>query len=144
MLNINIICAGSGKVREEYLRNAVAEYEKRISAYARVKFIEADEDDASILAAIPQRSYVFALCIGGEQLSSEAFASCLERVTLSGFSTVSFIIGGSNGFGKIIEEKADFRLSFSKMTFPHRLMRVILLEQIYRALSINHGGKYHK
>lgn len=144
MLTVNIICAGVGKIREEYLRDAVAEYEKRISAYAKVKFIETDEDDASILAAIPQRSYVYALCIGGKQLSSEEFASHIDKISVSGYSQVSFVIGGSDGFGKAVEDKADFRLSFSKMTFPHRLMRVILLEQIYRAFSINHGGKYHK
>lgn len=144
MLSIDIICAGAGKVKEEYLRAAVAEYEKRISPYAKVRFVEVGESDAEIIAALPPRAYIFALCIGGKQFSSEEFADKFDKIASGGYSKIAFVIGGSDGFGKAVEDKADFRLSFSKMTFPHRLMRVILLEQVYRAFSINHGSKYHK
>lgn len=144
MVNIDIICAGAGRVREEYLRAAVAEYEKRISPYAKVRFVETGESDGEIIAAIPARAYVYALCIGGRQLSSEELAAQFNKIATEGYSRIAFIIGGSDGFGKAVEDRADFRLSFSKMTFPHRLMRVILLEQVYRAFSINHGSKYHK
>lgn len=144
MLNIHIICACTGKNKESYFTEAAAEYAKRIGAYARLKIVETGESDAEILAAVPHGAYRIALCINAPQLSSTELADKLDRVATEGHSTVAFIIGGSDGFGKSVEDCADMRLSFSRMTFPHRLMRVILLEQIYRALNINNGGKYHK
>lgn len=144
MLNIELICACTGKNKESYYTEAAAEYVKRIGAYAKIRVTETAETDAAILAAIPSHSYKIALCIKGEQLSSPELAQTLDRLAAQGRSTVCFIIGGSDGFGRAVEDACDMRLSFSKMTFPHRLMRVILLEQIYRALNINNGGKYHK
>ena len=144
MLNIHLICACTGKNKEEYFEAAYREYAKRISAYAKLHCVECAEDDDSILASVPPRSYKIALCIEGKQLSSTELAQKIDSISVAGYSDISFIIGGSEGFGKKIENACDLRLSFSKMTFPHRLMRVILAEQIYRALNINHGGKYHK
>ena len=144
MLNIEIICACTGKNKESYYVEAANEYIKRIGAWARVRVTEVAESDSAILAAIPQHSYTIALCIEAPQLSSPGLAAKLDELAVRGNSTVCFIIGGSDGFGEAVEKAADMRLSFSKMTFPHRLMRVILLEQIYRALSINNNGKYHK
>ena len=144
MLNIELICACTGKNKESYYTEAAAEYAKRIGAYAKLKITEVGESDREILAAIPPHSYKIALCVNGTQLSSEGLAEKLDRIATQGSSTVCFIIGGSDGFGRAVEDVADMRLSFSKMTFPHRLMRVILLEQIYRALNINAGGNYHK
>ena len=144
MLNITIICSGGGHNKDRYFSDASAEYEKRLGAYAKVKIIEVGEKDGDILAAIPKRAYIVALCINGKQLSSEELSQKLADTELNGYSEIVFIIGASDGFGKSVEDKADFRLSFSKMTFPHRLMRVILLEQLYRAMNIRHGGKYHK
>lgn len=144
MLNLNIICSGTKNSKDRYFREASAEYEKRLSAYCRIKVSEVGESDEDIIAALPKRSYIVALCISGKQLSSEELASKIDSLEVSGISEITFIIGSSEGFGKKIEDLADFKLSFSKMTFPHRLMRVILLEQLYRAMNINHGGKYHK
>lgn len=144
MLTVNLICSGTGKVKDTYYRQAWAEYEKRLSAYCRLKNIEVGEKDEDILCAIPKRSFVIALCINGKQLSSEELAKKIDDLEVQGNSELTFIIGSSEGFGKAVEDAADFKLSFSKMTFPHRLMRVILLEQLYRAMNINAGGKYHK
>lgn len=144
MLNLTVICAGTGKNKESYFSEASAEYAKRIGGYAKLKIAETGESDGEILAAVPHGAYVIALCVDAEQLSSEELAEKLDRLGTSGRSSVCFIIGGSDGFGREVENAADLRLSFSKLTFPHRLMRVILLEQIYRALNINAGGKYHK
>lgn len=145
MLNIVLICACTGKNKESYYTEAAAEYQKRISAYARIRITEvAENSDSAILSALPPRAYKIALCIDGDQLSSPGLADKLDSIASRGYGEVAFVIGGSDGFGKAVEDACDFKLSFSKMTFPHRLMRVILLEQIYRALNISHGGKYHK
>lgn len=144
MLNINVICSGTKNTKDSYFRQACAEYEKRLGAYCRIKVTEVGEKDSDIISALPKRSYIIALCISGKQLSSEELADKIEALEVSGVSDITFIIGSSEGFGKSVEEISDFRLSFSKMTFPHRLMRVILLEQLYRAMNINAGGKYHK
>lgn len=145
MLNLTLICACTGKNKESYYTEAAAEYLKRISAYARARVVEVEENnDRAILSALPQRAYKVALCIAGKQLSSTELAEKLSSVASQGYSEIAFVIGGSDGFGKAVEDACDLKLSFSKMTFPHRLMRVILLEQLYRALNINHGGKYHK
>lgn len=140
MLGITIICVD--KLRESYLREAAAEYEKRMSSYCRLKTIEVT-GDSEIVSVLPLRAYKIALCIEGRQLSSEEFAEKIEDIKIRGYSEIAVIIGGTDGMSEAVKSKCDLRLSFSRMTFPHPLMRVILLEQLYRALNIGAGGKYH-
>ena len=140
MLGITIICVD--KLREAYLREAAAEYEKRMSSYCRLKTIEVT-GDSEIVSVLPLRAYKIALCIEGRQLSSEEFAEKIEDIKIRGYSEIAVIIGGTNGMSEAVKSKCDLRLSFSRMTFPHPLMRVIHLEQLYRALNIGAGGKYH-
>ncbi|HAS90990.1 MAG TPA: 23S rRNA (pseudouridine(1915)-N(3))-methyltransferase RlmH [Sedimentibacter sp.] len=159
-MKITIISVG--KIKEKFFTEAIKEYIKRLSKYC--KFIEeivpderADEsfspaeieqvkikEGQKILNKIPKNSYVIVLDINGAQLSSEAFAEKLNTFGIEGISDITFIIGGSNGLWKEVIKSADFNLSFSKMTFPHQLFKVILLEQIYRAFKINSGETYHK
>lgn len=141
MLNIRILCVGT--LKEAYLRDAVKEYSKRIGGYASLTVRET-KNDRELLPLLPPRSYKIALCVEGKQLSSEELAAKLEALPTSGVSEVVFVIGDSDGMGEDVKAACDLRLSFSRMTFPHQLMRVILLEQIYRALSIINHGKYHK
>ncbi len=159
-MNITIICLG--KLKEKYLRDAVDEYVKRISAYGKPDIIELNpvrlsdnpsqneidnalsKEAEEIKKKIPNNSYIFALCIEGKEKSSEAFAKTISDVAIGGKSNLVFIIGSSYGLSPEIKQLADSRLSFSPMTFPHQLMRVMLLEQIYRAFQINNNGKYHK
>lgn len=159
-MNITIIALG--KLKEKYLRDAITEYSKRISAYGKIDIIELNptrfSDNPSqaeinsalskeadeIKKKIPNGSFVFALCIEGKEKSSEAFAKAISEAALNGKSNLVFIIGSSFGLAPEIKSIADFKLSFSPMTFPHQLMRVMLLEQIYRAFQINNNGKYHK
>lgn len=151
-----------GKIKEKYLRDAIAEYSKRLSKYCKLTIVEvADEktpENASellqeqirekeaerILHAVKKDSYVITLEIEGEMLDSVKFSRKLERLGVSGVGHVTFIIGGSIGLGRSVLERSDYALSFSKMTFPHQLMRVILLEQIYRAYRIMQNEPYHK
>lgn len=140
MLGITIICVD--KLREAYLREAAVEYEKRMSSYCRLKTIEVT-GDSEIVSVLPLRAYKIALCIEGRQLSSEEFAEKIEDIKIRGYSEIAVIIGGTDGMSEAVKSKCDLRLSFSRMTFPHPLMRVILLEQLYRALNIGAGGKYH-
>ena len=151
-----------GKIKEKYLRDAVAEYSKRLSRYCKLEVVEvADEktpDNASetvenairekeaerILKYIKEDAYIITLEINGKQLSSEELAEKIEKLGIQGISHIIFIIGGSIGLGKTVLEKSDYALSFSKMTFPHQLMRVILLEQVYRSYRIINGEPYHK
>ena len=160
MTTINLIYVGN--IRENYLLAAVAEYEKRLSAYFRLVCTEIKEeklpDDPSqaqteaamkkegerILAVLPRKSMKIALCVEGKQLSSEEFSSLIKNAENSGFSQISFIIGGAFGLSEEVKKVCDFRLSLSKMTFTHRFARILLLEQIYRAENIAAGGKYHK
>lgn len=150
MLNVTVICVGS--LRESYFREAAAEYEKRLGAYCRLKTVEleptADTTDAvmakRLSAAIPPRAYCTALCVEGKQCSSPELARQIEALPARGYSELVFVIGGSDGLPDSIKQMCQNKLSFSQMTFPHQLMRVILLEQIYRAFNIAHGGKYHK
>ena len=160
MTTINLIYVGN--IRENYLLAAVAEYEKRLSAYCRLVCTEIKEeklpDDPSqaqteaamkkegerILAVLPRKSMKIALCVEGKQLSSEEFSSLIKSAENSGFSQISFIIGGAFGLSEEVKKVCDFRLSLSKMTFTHRFARILLLEQIYRAENIAAGGKYHK
>lgn len=151
-----------GKIKEKYLKDAIAEYSKRLSKYCKLEIIEvADEktpDNASevveeqvrskeaerILKYIKDDAFVITLEIGGKMLSSEELSEKIEKLGVQGTSHIIFIIGGSIGLGKEVLAKSDYALSFSKMTFPHQLMRVILLEQIYRSYRIISGEPYHK
>jgi 23S rRNA (pseudouridine1915-N3)-methyltransferase len=151
-----------GKIKEKFYTDAIAEYSKRLSRYCRLEIIQvADEktpDRASeaeerqirekegerILAQIRDSAYVIALAIEGKQLSSEELAARLEQLGVSGRSDLVFVIGGSLGLSEAVMRRADYALSFSRMTFPHQLMRVVLLEQIYRGFRINAGEPYHK
>ena len=155
---IKILCVG--KIKEKYLKDAIAEYSKRISRFAKLRIIEiADEkipENASqkqeesvksregdaVLSHIKD-GFTIALCVEGKQLSSEKFADKISSVCMAA-SRINFVIGGSLGLDERVKNTADLRLSFSEMTFPHQLMRVILLEQIYRVFKINAGEKYHK
>lgn len=151
-----------GKIKEKYLRDAIAEYTKRLGKYCKLELIEtADEktpDHASkgqedmirakeaerILRHMREDAYVITLEIEGKELSSEKLAEKIENLGIQGKSHIIFIIGGSIGLGDEVLRRSDFALSFSKMTFPHQLMRVILLEQIYRSFRIINGEPYHK
>lgn len=151
-----------GKIKEKYLRDAIAEYTKRLSKYCKLEIIEvADEktpDQAGetveenirakegerILKYIRDDMYVITLEIAGKMLSSEEFAEKIETLGIQGKSSISFVIGGSIGLGREVLKRSDFALSFSRMTFPHQLMRVVLLEQVYRAYRIINGEPYHK
>ena len=159
-MKVTIIAVG--KLKEQYLTDACREYIKRLTGFCRTEIIEIGEERlpenpspaeiAAALAAegerlaarIPKGAYVTALCVEGAAEASELFAAGIKKAALSGFSEFAFIIGGSWGLSDNIKAAAHKRLSLSKMTFPHQLTRVILLEQLYRAFSINNHGKYHK
>ncbi len=141
MLNITVLCVGT--LKEQYLRDAIKEYSKRISGYARLKITETSSD-RELIPKLPKKAFKIALCVEGKQLSSEELSERISDTAINGISEIVFVIGDSDGMGEDVKVACDFRLSFSKMTFPHQLMRVILLEQIYRALSIANNGKYHK
>ena len=144
MLNVKIICCGT--LKEGYLRDAVKEYEKRLSAFCRLSVLEIKEDSltATKSAVSAFKGYKIALCVEGEMISSEALAQKIDGIATGGNSEVAFIIGGSDGIAEDIKAMCNMRLSFSKMTFPPQLMRVILLEQIYRAFTIINHKQYHK
>lgn len=151
-----------GKIKEKYLKEAIAEYSKRLSKYCKLEIIEvADEktpDNASkvvedsirskeaerILKYIKEDAFVITLEINGKMLSSEEFADKIDKLGVQGTSHIIFVIGGSIGLGKKVLSRSNYALSFSKMTFPHQLMRVILLEQIYRSYRILSNEPYHK
>lgn len=145
MQKINVVCVG--KIKEEFYRSAVAEYCKRLSRFAKVEIVEIAEgknletEAAGILKAA--KGFKFALCIEGEKLSSENLAIKIKKLCDKG-DEISFIIGSSYGLADKVKQDADLKLSFSDMTFPHQLMRVVLMEQIYRAFMINSGSEYHK
>ena len=140
MLNVKIICVGT--LREQFLRDAVKEYEKRLQAYCKLATVEL-KDDKALFHALEGKSYKIALCVEGKQISSEELATLIEKGTVSGQGNIALVIGGADGLPEDVKALCDYRLSFSKMTFPHQLMRVILLEQLYRALNISSGGHYH-
>ena len=151
-----------GKIKEKYLKDAIAEYSKRLSRYCKLEIVEvADEktpDNASdtvedairdkegerILKYIKEDAYVITLEIAGKMLTSEEMAEKIDKLGVQGTSHIIFIIGGSIGLGREILKRSDYARSFSKMTFPHQLMRVILLEQIYRSYRIINHEPYHK
>ena len=144
MLNVKIICCGT--LKESYLREAVKEYEKRLSAFCRLTVTEIKEDSltATQSAVAAFKGYKIALCVEGDMISSEALAQKIDGIATGGNSEIAFIIGGSDGIAENVKAMCNMRLSFSKMTFPHQLMRVILLEQIYRAFTIINHKQYHK
>lgn len=159
-MKISIITVG--KIKEKFLKDAIAEYSKRLGKYCKLEIVEvADEktpDNASevvedlirakegerILKQVKEDSFVITLEINGKQLTSEELAHKIDSLGIQGQSHLTFIIGGSIGLGKDVLARSNYALSFSKMTFPHQLMRVILLEQIYRSYRIIHGEPYHK
>ncbi|MCL1902947.1 MAG: 23S rRNA (pseudouridine(1915)-N(3))-methyltransferase RlmH [Oscillospiraceae bacterium] len=140
---MNFTVISVGRLKESYFAEAVDEYAKRIGAFGKVKLIDV-KDDSAILQKIPSGAYIFALCIEGDSFSSDEFSATLEKIYLSEKKGICFIIGGSDGLPTEIKEISDKKFSMSKMTFPHRLAKVMLLEQIYRALSIQNNRKYHK
>ncbi|MBQ3588428.1 MAG: 23S rRNA (pseudouridine(1915)-N(3))-methyltransferase RlmH [Oscillospiraceae bacterium] len=161
MQNITIIAMG--KVQKGFLSDGCNEYIKRLRPMCNFRLIELDDENlpeknlnrtlidralekesVRILAAIPKQSFVITLCIEGKQLSSEELARTVEQKGIEGYSNICLIIGSSHGLHEKVKQASHLRLSFSKMTFPHQLARLIALEQIYRALSINMGSKYHK
>lgn len=152
MLSIRLICVG--KLKEKFYLEACREYEKRLGTLCRLEILQLDEEPdrpgalakeaEKIRAAIPPGSYVTAMCIEGEALSSEGLADRLRRLQNSGVSRLCILIGSSRGLDEGLKGEADLRLSMSPMTFPHHLARVMVLEQVYRGLSILAGSKYHK
>lgn len=160
MLAVRLICVG--KLGEKFWADAVREYKKRLGAYCKLEIVELpeqrlpqtpsageiaqalDKEAALIEGKIPQGAALIALCVEGKPMSSEQLAEYLGRLTVSGTSRLCLVIGGSCGLSDKIKARAALRLSMSPMTFPHHLARVMVLEQLYRALNIAAGGKYHK
>ena len=148
MLRVNLICCG--KLKEKFYTDACAEYEKRLQRYCSFELTELPEtgdlkkEGEAILARIPAGAYVVALCIEGRLKSSEELAELVKTQSNRGMSRLVLLIGSSYGLDEKVKQRADLRLSMSPMTFPHHLARVMVLEQLYRAFSINEGGKYHK
>ncbi|NEU30591.1 23S rRNA (pseudouridine(1915)-N(3))-methyltransferase RlmH [bacterium LRH843] len=159
-MNITIVTVG--KLKEKYLKQGIAEYTKRLTAYAKLEIIEVPDEKAPenlsetemqqikqkegerILAKIGADTHVIALAIEGKMLTSEQLADNLDKLATYGKSKIAFVIGGSLGLSDEVMERADDTLSFSKMTFPHQLMRLVLVEQVYRAFRIVRGEPYHK
>jgi 23S rRNA (pseudouridine1915-N3)-methyltransferase len=159
-VNISIITVG--KLKEKYLKQGIDEYLKRLSAYAKMDIIEVPDEKAPeemsdtemiqvkqkegerILAKIHPDAHVIALAIEGKMKSSEELADTIDKLATYGKSKIAFVIGGSLGLSQEVLQRADEKLSFSKMTFPHQLMKLVLLEQVYRAFRINRGEPYHK
>ncbi len=150
---IKLITVGS--IKEKYLKDAIDEYKKRISKYTKIEIIEVKDEglvepqkaiileEEKILKHINEKDYLVTLEIEGKEFTSEEFAEKIDKIQLEA-SNITFIIGGSYGLSQSIKDKSKLHLSFSKMTFPHQLFRVLLLEQIYRAFKINNNESYHK
>ncbi len=159
MMNVSVICVG--KLKESYLRDGCAEYVKRLSAYCKINVVEVAEERASdnpketeiaqilqkegerIIAKIPKGSAVVPLCIEGREYSSPDFSALIEKISLD-YSSLCFVIGGSFGLSAEVKALGKTKLSFGKMTLPHQLARLVLLEQTYRAFAISNNSKYHK
>ena len=159
---MNIIIIGVGKIKEKFMQEGIKEYSKRLSRYCKLKILEVTDESAPenlskkeieiikekegkrILSKISNNSYIISLDIKGKNLSSEELSKKIEDITLGGTNDIIFIIGGSLGLSEEILNKSNLKLSFSKMTFPHQLMRMILLEQIYRGFRIMKGEPYHR
>ena len=160
MLDIGLVCVG--KLKESYYIHACDEYLKRLGAHCKVSVTEITEqrntercsaaqikdalerEGEAIAAALPAIAYVIVLCVEGKQTDSVSFAQSLSQLAARGRGKICFVIGGSNGLSEKVKQRADQKLSLSQMTLPHHLARVVLLEQLYRAMNINSGGKYHK
>ncbi len=159
-MKIRVIAVG--KIKEKYIRDGINEYLKRLSRYCSVEIIEVedektqenltnreidiikDKEGKRILSKISPNSHIISLVIEGKQMSSEELANKIEDLMIEGVNDLTFIIGGSLGLSREVIEKSNLKLSFSKMTFPHQLMRMVLLEQIYRSFRIIRGEPYHK
>lgn len=159
---MNITIIGVGKIKEKFMREGIKEYSKRLSRYCKLKIIEVADERAPenlspkemeiikekegerIFSKLPKNSYIITLDIKGKKISSEDFSKEIGDLKLEGINNITFIIGGSLGVSEEILSKSDFKLSFSKMTFPHQLMRLVLLEQVYRSFRIMKGEPYHK
>lgn len=159
-MNIKIICVG--KLKEKYLIQGIQEYTKRLQAYTKLQIVEIADEKAPenlsdtertlvkekegkrILAKVSDSEFLFALAIEGKNPSSEAFAKQIDQLTTQGKSKLTFVIGGSLGLSTEVLQRSNTQISFGKMTYPHQLMRLILIEQIYRAFWINRGEPYHK
>ena len=151
-----------GKLKEKYLKDGIAEYTKRISRFAKLEIIELTDEKtpdkaselenqkiletegARILSKVRERDFVVVLAIEGKTFSSEDFSKQLEQASIKGYSTLTFIIGGSLGLAPIVTNRANLSVSFGRLTLPHQLMRLVLVEQIYRAFTIQQGSPYHK
>ncbi len=161
-LSMNIHIISVGKIKEKYLKLGIQEFQKRLQTYCRLTFLELSDEQAPenlsekelqaiknkegqrILEKIKEHHYVIALDIAGVSWSSEQFSKELENLSFQGKNQVTFVIGGSNGLSEEVLNRANQKMSFSKMTFPHQLMKLILLEQVYRAFKIQKGEPYHK
>ena len=159
---MNITVISVGKLKEKYLKLGIEEFSKRLSKYCKLELVELedekcpenlspkdmlivkDKEGNKILNKIKNNSYVIALSIDGKNLSSEELADTISKLAVRGNSHITFVIGGSLGLSDEVLKRADYKLSFSKMTFPHQLMKLILLEQVYRAFRINNNEPYHK
>ncbi len=159
-MNIKIVCVG--KLKEKYFKDGIAEYVKRMSRFAKVKIVQVLDEKAPeklspaemeqvkeiegkrILDKIKDKEYVYVTAIKGKERTSEAFAKELSNLTTYGHSDITFVIGGSLGTSDAVNKRADDLISFGKFTMPHQLMRLVLIEQIYRAFMINSGSPYHK
>lgn len=159
-MNVTIIAVG--KLKENFFIAAAEEYKKRLSAYCKLTVTEIEaaklpsapnaseisqallSEEAKIIKAIPKNTTVIAMCVEGKEMSSEKFARLLDEYAVNGESSITFIIGGSYGLSENVKSQAKLKFSMSPMTFPHRLFRVMLLEQVYRAFKINEGSNYHK
>lgn len=159
-MNIRIVAVG--KIKEKYIQEGIKEFSKRLSRYCNLKIDEVEDEKApenlsvkeqenikikegkKILSKTPQNSFIISLAIQGQSISSETLAEKMEDLMVEGMNNITFIIGGSLGLSEEVMRKSNFTLSFSKMTFPHQLMRLILLEQVYRGFRIIKGEPYHK
>ena len=158
---MKITIVGAGKLKEKYLRDGIAEYEKRLRPYADLRTIEiieermkdrpspAEKDEVlrregeRLSAQIPQGAYLIVLDVGGEEMSSEKFSARIDRLMLMGESHIAFLVGGPFGLSDELRQRADLRLSFSQFTLPHQLIRLFLMEQIYRSFKISRHEPYH-
>ena len=159
-MNIRIVAVG--KIKEKYIQEGIKEFSKRLSRYCSLDIVEIDDEKAPenlsekemdivkkkegerILAKIPQNSFIISLEIMGKELSSEDLSKKMEELMINGTNDITFVIGGSLGLSEEVRSRSNFKLSFSRMTFPHQLMRLILLEQVYRGWRIMKGEPYHK